>query len=275
MFEIGTTLRDARVRRNISLQQAGDDTKIRVKYIQAMENEDFDVLPGGTYVKGFLRTYADYLGVDFQVVLDEYNERFGASDIHEHTIQPPRTAKPKAPRKHQNFLFVAILAVAIIAALAYLGWGNSSSHNLPPVPAATGATTTAAVPAAPAAAATQTQAQTGAAPGPATVTDADAFQSITFKSSSQRNWVGIYKDSNLSSVIWGDTLAPGESKTLDNSSFASLTAVWMDVGSTDGLEIKVNGQDQKISGPGIYKVTPNGIAGSGEISTNSSTVGPG
>ena len=56
MFEIGNTLREARVRRTITLQQVEEDTKIRVKYVQAMENEDFDVMPGATYVKGFLRT---------------------------------------------------------------------------------------------------------------------------------------------------------------------------------------------------------------------------
>ena len=59
VFEIGNTLREARVRRNLTLQQVEEDTKIRVKYVQAMENEDFDVMPGATYVKGFLRTYSD------------------------------------------------------------------------------------------------------------------------------------------------------------------------------------------------------------------------
>ena len=64
MFEIGTTLREARVRRKLTLQQVEEDTKIRVKYIQAMENEDFDVMPAPAYVKGFLQTYATYLGLD-------------------------------------------------------------------------------------------------------------------------------------------------------------------------------------------------------------------
>ncbi len=256
MFEIGTTLRDARIRRNISLQQAEEDTKIRVKYIQAMENEDFDVLPGGTYAKGFLRTYADYLGIDFQIVLDEYNERFGTGDNFEHTIEPPRTAKPKAPHKHQNFLFVAILAVAIIAVLAYLGWGNSSSKTPPPVPSATQATTTQA---AQAPVTTKTQAGTVTMPTTPTLTQADTFQSIVFKSTSQKNWVGVYKDKSLNSVIWGDTLAPGQSKTLNSSNFSSMTTVWLDVGSPHGLVIQVNGQDQKVSAPGVYQVTPNGI----------------
>ena len=64
MFEIGTTLREGRVRRKLTLQQVEDDTKIRVKYIQAMENEDFEVMPSPAYVRGFVRTYATYLGLD-------------------------------------------------------------------------------------------------------------------------------------------------------------------------------------------------------------------
>ena len=72
MFEIGNTLREARVRRNLTLQQVEEDTKIRVKYVQAMENEDFDIMPGVTYVKGFLRTYSEYLGLDPDVIIDEY-----------------------------------------------------------------------------------------------------------------------------------------------------------------------------------------------------------
>src|SRR5665647_2137287 len=59
VFEIGNTLREARVRRTLTLQQVEEDTKIRVKYVQAMENEDFDLMPGATYVKGFLRTYSE------------------------------------------------------------------------------------------------------------------------------------------------------------------------------------------------------------------------
>ena len=72
MFEIGNTLREARVRRNLTLQQVEEDTKIRVRYVQAMENEDFDVMPGATYVRGFLRTYSEYLSLDPDVIVDEY-----------------------------------------------------------------------------------------------------------------------------------------------------------------------------------------------------------
>ena len=76
MFQIGATLRETRVRRSLSLKQAEDDTKIRIKYLQAMENEEFDALPAPAYAKGFLRTYATYLELDPELILDEYNSRF-------------------------------------------------------------------------------------------------------------------------------------------------------------------------------------------------------
>src|SRR5436190_18252120 len=80
MFEIGSSLREARTRRQIGIAQAEQSTKIRGKYLRALEEEQFDLLPSQTYVKGFLRTYADYLGLDGQLYVDEYSSRFVTGD---------------------------------------------------------------------------------------------------------------------------------------------------------------------------------------------------
>src|SRR6266478_9379535 len=80
MFEIGSSLREARTRRQIGVAQVEEATKIRGKYLRALEEEQFDLLPSQTYVKGFLRTYADYLGLDGQLYVDEYNSRFASGD---------------------------------------------------------------------------------------------------------------------------------------------------------------------------------------------------
>ena len=261
MFEIGSSLRDARVRRDISLQQAEDDTKIRVKYIQAMENEDFEILPAGTYVKGFLRTYAEYLDLDAQLLIDEYNERFGTGEHKEHVIQPTRSPKadtaPKARRKHQtNYILVAILAVVIIAVLAYLGWGNSSSQK------PTLVTTT------------ETQASTQTTPTTTTLADVATrtattptqtqpavLQSISMTATSSENWIEIHKTSADGEVVWGGTLAAGESKTLAQTDLENQTQLWLMVGSPDGLTISVNGQPQKLTEDigEIYLITASGM----------------
>ena len=76
MFEIGNSLREARLRQSLDFPEIEQGTKIRAKYLRALEEEQFDVLPAQTYVKGFLRSYAEYLGLDGQLYVDEYNSRF-------------------------------------------------------------------------------------------------------------------------------------------------------------------------------------------------------
>ena len=80
MFEIGNSLREARYRQQLELSDVELATKIRARYLQALEEESFDALPAQTYVKGFLRTYADYLGLDGQLYVDEYNSRYSVGE---------------------------------------------------------------------------------------------------------------------------------------------------------------------------------------------------
>ena len=88
------------MRRGVDFAQAELATKVRGKYLRALEEEQFDMLPAQTYVKGFLRTYAEYLGLDGQLYVDEYNSRFvGTGDDHE-----PRTRRSAArpQRRHRR-----------------------------------------------------------------------------------------------------------------------------------------------------------------------------
>ncbi len=76
MADIGTTLREARIRARIDISEVETRTKIRAKYLRAIENEEWDLLPGPVYVKSFLRTYGDFLGVDSRRLVDEYKRRY-------------------------------------------------------------------------------------------------------------------------------------------------------------------------------------------------------
>jgi cytoskeleton protein RodZ len=69
---IGDRLREARMRQKIDIADVEAATKIRAKYLRALENEEFGLLPGTTFVKTFLRTYAEYLGLDAQLLVEEY-----------------------------------------------------------------------------------------------------------------------------------------------------------------------------------------------------------
>src|SRR5450755_373726 len=72
MPEIGETLRDARMRARIDVSEIEAKTKIRAKYLRALENEEWSLLPGPTFVKSFLRTYATALDLDGKALVEEY-----------------------------------------------------------------------------------------------------------------------------------------------------------------------------------------------------------
>ena len=76
MPEIGETLRETRMRRRIDMTEVEAATKIRAKYLRALENEEWDLLPGPTFVKTFLRTYAEYLELDPRLLVEEYRQRY-------------------------------------------------------------------------------------------------------------------------------------------------------------------------------------------------------
>src|SRR3954462_12158150 len=95
MFEIGSSLREARLRQGLDFPELEQTTKIRGKYLRALEDEQFDVLPAQTYVKGFLRNYAEFLGLDGQLYVDEYNSRYV---IGEKGHRPALDARPR--RRH-------------------------------------------------------------------------------------------------------------------------------------------------------------------------------
>src|ERR671936_1418925 len=100
MPEIGTTLREARMRQRIDISEIESETKIRAKYLRALENEEWDLLPGPTYVKSFLRTYAEALGLDGKLLIEEYKLRHERlSDVELQPIRPPGAREPRRRRR--------------------------------------------------------------------------------------------------------------------------------------------------------------------------------
>jgi cytoskeleton protein RodZ len=70
---LGTRLRQAREAKGAPLHEVEWATKIKSAYLEALEEENFRLIPGAVYVRGFLRTYANYLGIDPEPLIDEYN----------------------------------------------------------------------------------------------------------------------------------------------------------------------------------------------------------
>lgn len=130
MFEIGQTLREARVRKGLTLLQVAEDTKIRPKYIQALENDEFSTLPGDAYVKGFLRSYAGYLGIDAEVIVEEYSSRYSVAK-QEKQLDGPSALRRPARARRSGLLFIAVLAVLILAVIYALGLRSDDGDKTP------------------------------------------------------------------------------------------------------------------------------------------------
>src|SRR5437764_4666902 len=96
MPEIGETLRDARMRARIDVSEIEAKTKIRAKYLRALENEEWGLLPGPTFVKSFLRTYAQALGLDGKALVEEY--RLNHERLSEGALEPI-VAAPQGSRR--------------------------------------------------------------------------------------------------------------------------------------------------------------------------------
>ena len=79
MLDIGATLKTAREQRGLSLDDVAEATKIRATQIAALEEDAFERLPGPTYARGFIRAYADHLGLDAQALVDEFNARYASA----------------------------------------------------------------------------------------------------------------------------------------------------------------------------------------------------
>ncbi len=140
MFEIGGSLREARLKRNLTPADVQKAIRIRDRYLQALEEERWELLPGDAYVKGFLRTYADYLGLDGNLYVDEYNNRYAHPE--EPLLVPERFARTKRSFGGAGLLrpLLAVGAiVAIVAAVAawQLSGSSGPKQSAPPTSAPT------------------------------------------------------------------------------------------------------------------------------------------
>jgi cytoskeleton protein RodZ len=154
---IGETLREARIRRRIDMAEVEEATKIRAKYLRALENEEWELLPGPTYVKTFLRTYADHLELDSRRLVEEYKLRYERPRAGEPApfagLAPGGARSPRrprsAPRRRRSAAafgpaaIVLVIGVGLVGALYALGkWGQDDRGGAPattatPAPKAT------------------------------------------------------------------------------------------------------------------------------------------
>jgi hypothetical protein len=138
VFEIGNSLREARLRKELDFPELEQGTKIRAKHLRALEDEAFETLPGPTYIKGFLRTYAEYLGLDGQLYVDEYNVRYGSGDeVLERRVRSSPAPRPRQRRRRRrlesNVVWFTLIGIAVVTALVIAAWrfGGGGHEKLP------------------------------------------------------------------------------------------------------------------------------------------------
>ena len=140
---IGRALRSAREHRGKSLEEAGRETRVRTDYLGALENEDFDALGSDVYVRGFLRSYAKYLGLNHEKVVSAYERVYGRPKPSPAPVERAATVTPTealvlTERKRPNWLFASAAAIVVLASAAAIGL-IGGSEGAPPAAEVTSA----------------------------------------------------------------------------------------------------------------------------------------
>jgi hypothetical protein len=220
MFEIGNSLREARLRRDIEFADAEHGTKIRGKYLRALEDERFELLPSHTYIKGFLRSYAEYLGLDGQLYVDEYNSRFVVGEEDGPVRSPRRVPAARArrvERRESNLVLLALIAIGLLAALVIAAWrfGNAPNEDIH------GLNTTPTVPAA-------VQQASGSARLELRATRGDSYMIVRARSA-------------IGNVLYQGTLEKGQRQRFDRK------VLWLRLETPRNVLVKLNGNRVKLA----------------------------
>jgi len=241
MFEIGNSLREARVRQQIELGEAELSTKIRARYLRALEEESFDALPAQTYVKGFLRTYADYLGLDGQLYVDEFNSRFGDGEEPREPVVARRTSH--VARQHRRlerrWIAFALAGIAALVVFFIAAWKSGGNPN-EPIPNL--GTTTAAKKVLPA-----------ATPAKKAPTKPVSFR-LYVRALNGNCWMEVRNWSAAGKSRFTGTVEPGQSQRF------VARRLWVSFGNPGNLAVVYNGQLVHVRHPGSYVFTTHGFS---------------
>ena len=235
MFEIGNSLREARDRQGLDFPQIEAGTKIRGKYLRALEEEHFDVLPAQTYVKGFLRSYAEYLGLDGQLYVDEFNSRYVVGE-EEAPIRARRTVRPRRHRRVQSsVLIAALVGIALVTALVIVAWtrGNPEQQSV------VGLTPS-----------TATEPTVTPSPG-----HKRANVRLAVRASVGSSWLRVQRGSRVLFQNWLDL---GQTRVFSGRSLR------LEARTPDALVLRLNGKRVQFpAGARVVVVTPSGLRAAG------------
>ena len=235
MFEIGTSLREARLRQGLDFPELEQATKIRGKYLRALEDEQFEVLPAQTYVKGFLRSYAEYLGLDGQLYVDEYNSRFVVGE-EEAPARPRRSAPPsRGVHVQSRVVLLTLLGIAAVTALVIVAWTRGEPQKKEPV----GLASTPVQP----------------APVPRTPAVNRNLARLIFTAKRGNCWLEVHSGAATGKILFQGTLERGQRKVF------LAQKLWITMDRPENLGTILNGHSRRLPSGGVKTliVTSRGI----------------
>lgn len=263
MSQLGERLRLARESQGLSISQAALETRILQRYLVALEEADYQQLPGDVYARGFVRNYANYLGLPAEELIELYRRERGATDRIK--VVPAASAPRVRSYVLPNFFGVFFITFALLGltyiALSALGRiGESTAQTaarsdtaLPATPttlateaavAAAPATAFVVPTSAPAAAPTANAVAGGAAigtPAPSPTPEAPIMVKVSVKEGSTGSWLRIQVD--------GETQFEGIMKGGQTQDFQARRRIFIRSGNPAVVFVSVNGLEQQVLSP--------------------------
>jgi cytoskeleton protein RodZ len=129
----GERLRREREMRGVSLEEIAERTKIGTRLLKALEDEQFELLPGGIFNKGFVRAYANYLGMDEEQAVAEYLQAAGQAEpdvqlIAQQSDRSDIRYREPVPVGNRGFPFLPVLLLVLVAVAGFGGWKLYQQH---------------------------------------------------------------------------------------------------------------------------------------------------
>ena len=225
MFEIGNSLREARLRQGLDLAEIEQATKIRSRYLRALEEEQFELLPAQTYVKGFLKAYADQLGLDGDLYVEEFNSRYATEE--EPVQQGGRGGGGSWPgpvRFPSSAVLIALTAIGLATVLVVAAWrvgATEEPEGIPGLPPA----------------AEESTRQTSTQRAKARQAARTRRVSLVAVASRGDCWLEIHRGNAAGDLLYDGTLESGRRT-------AAFTGrrLWVNVGAPSNVVLLVNGK---------------------------------
>jgi cytoskeleton protein RodZ len=251
MTNFGASFKKARESRGISLDRIAQDTRISTRFLSAIENEEFHLLPGGIFNRGFVRAFAESVGLDPDQTVAEYDRLVSVREPSEVITSAAAPPAPTRAERHLYPIIAGILAIAI--AIFYIvtrdTGGGPREIQSPPAAPAPAPTVPQAAPTTPPqttaqssqpAAATPAPTPAPPEPTPAPVPPNNPGLTLNVEVHAE-TWIKVKSDGTT--VLPGEVLEPGMTRK-----FTAENSIQIDVGNAAGLSLKINDRPLKPLG---------------------------